>query len=92
MRVRKYIHRGQYLEAYAYYNKYVLEPLVDLLRLRYTPANADYYLIHISQHIPKDDTERLEYFAKVSSLEDMDERIPKAEAWFAELRRSLRSS
>jgi predicted nucleotidyltransferase len=50
IRAEKYVRRGQYLEAYAYYNRYVLEPLIDLLRLIYTPAYANYYLIHISQH------------------------------------------
>lgn len=88
-RVNKYVLRGQYLEAYAYYNRYVLEPLIDLLRIAYTPANADYYLIHISHHIPKDDLQKLEYFAKLSSLDDIAERIPQAEKWFYELLKRL---
>lgn len=85
MRVRKYVLRKQYLEAYAYYNRYVLEPLIDLLRIVYTPANTDYYLIHISHHIPDDDLKKLEYFAQLTSVEDIAERIPKAEKWFDEL-------
>lgn len=84
-RVKKYIRRGLYLEAYAYYNRYVFEPLVDLLRLIYTPANADYYLVHISHHIPDDKLKRLEYFAQINSLEAMEKRIPEAEDWFKEL-------
>lgn len=84
-RAEKYAHRGQYLEAYAYYNRYVLEPLVDLLRLIYTPAYADYYLIHISQHIPEAERERLEYFAQISSLDDIAVKIPQAGQWFDEL-------
>lgn len=88
-RVQKYVLRGQYLEAYAYYNRYVLEPLIDLLRITYTPVNANYYLIHISHHIPKDDLKKLEYFAQLSSLEDIAKRIPQAEKWFDELLESL---
>ena len=84
-RVQRYVMRGQYLEAYAFYNRYVLEPLIDLLRIIYTPANTDYYLIHISQHIPKESSQKLEYFAQLSSLEDIAERIPQAEKWFDEL-------
>jgi hypothetical protein len=87
-RVIKYVHRKQYLEAYAYYNRYVLEPLIDLLRLTYTPAHAYYYLIHISHHIPKIEAQKLEYFAKVSSLEDIQTKIPQAQEWFQELLRS----
>ncbi len=85
MRAEKYVCRGQYLEAYAYYNHYVLEPLIDLLRLIYTPAHVDYYLIHITQHIPVSERDRLEYFAKISTLDDMAKKIPKAGQWFDEL-------
>ena len=89
IRAEKYVRRGQYLEAYAYYNRYVLEPLIDLLRLIYTPAYANYYLIHISQHIPEVERERLEYFARISSLDNIEEKIPQAGRWFDELAERL---
>lgn len=82
IRAEKYVHRGQYLEAYAYYNRYVIEPLIDLLRLIYTPAYANYYLIHISQHIPVSERDRLEYFTRIGSLDDIAEKIPQAGQWF----------
>ncbi|MCL2159031.1 MAG: histidine phosphatase family protein [Oscillospiraceae bacterium] len=85
MRAEKYVRRGQYLEAYAYYNRYVLEPLIDLLRLIYTPAYADYHLIHISQHIPEAKRQQLEYFAKIGSLDEMAKKMPQAAKWFDEL-------
>jgi len=84
-RVKKYVHRGMYLEAYAYYNIYVLEPLIDMLRLIHTPSHAHYYLIHISQHITKSEVKKLEFFAKISSLKDIDEKMHLAETWFLEL-------
>jgi predicted nucleotidyltransferase len=89
VRAEKYVHRGQYLEAYAYYNRYVLEPLIDVLRLIYTPAHAHYYFVHISQHIPAQERERLEYFAQISSLDDILKKIPKAGEWFDELIKKL---
>lgn len=85
IRAEKYVRRGLYLEAYAYYNRYVLEPLVDILRLIYTPAYADWYMVHISGHIPADEKERLMYFAQISSLDDIAERITPAGNWFDEL-------
>jgi len=85
IRAEKYVRRGQYLEAYAYYNKYVLEPLIDLLRLIYTPVYANYYLLHISQHIPDAERKRLEYFAQIGSLDDIAAKIPQAGKWFDEL-------
>ena len=85
VRAEKYVRRGQYLEAYAYYNRYVLEPLTDILRLIYTPEYVDYGFCHISQHIPSGERERLEYFARIGSLDDIDEKIPQAAKWFDEL-------
>lgn len=84
-RAVKYVWRGQYLEAYAYYNRYVLEPLVDLLRLIYTPAHTEYYFVHITQHIPETERKKLEYFAQIGSISDISERIPQAAEWFDEL-------
>jgi len=90
-RAEKYVHRGQYLEAYAYYNRYVLEPIITMLRLIFTPAYSDYHLEHISQHIPEAEKQRLEYFAQLGSLEDILERIPLAGEWFDELDKILQS-
>ena len=85
MRVKKYILREQYLEAFDNYNCYVLQSLADVLRLIYTPAHAHYYLTHISRHIPASASERLAYFARIGSLHDMAERLPQAAQWFREL-------
>ena len=85
LRAEKYVRRGQYLEAYAYYNRYVLEPLIDLLRLIHTPEYAEHGFCHISQHIPEAERVRLEYFAQISSLDDIAERIQQAGEWFDEL-------
>jgi len=63
----------------------VLEPLIDLLRLIHTPAYANYYLVHISQHIPATERERLECFARIGSLDDITKRLPQAAEWFDEL-------
>ena len=84
-RVLKYIRRGLYLETYAYYNQYILNPLIDLLRVLYTPANTDYTLCHISHHIPADARVKLEWFAQIASLDDIEMRLEPARAWFNEL-------
>jgi len=84
-RVQKYVLRGQYAESCAYYNRYVAEPLVDLLRLIYTPAHADYGLVHISRHIPRHELEKLEYFLRISSLDEIAAKTKEAEIWFLEL-------
>lgn len=84
-RVLKYVRRNQYPEAYAYYNRYVVEPLVHLIRLIHTPSHADFYLIHISSHVPSDSIEKLESLLKVAGLRDIEENLVSARAWFDEL-------
>jgi hypothetical protein len=84
-RVIKYVYRKQYAEAYAYYNKYVVDPLINILRLNYTPAHADCYLVHISSHMPLEVVRKLENFLKIASLEDIEVNIPLAQKWFEEL-------
>ncbi len=88
-RVIKYVRRGQYPEAYAYYHRYVVEPLIDLLRLIHTPAHADYYLVHISQHIPQAECARLEEYLKAASLVEIEEKTETAQAWYAQLMAQL---
>ncbi|MCL1845332.1 MAG: hypothetical protein FWF77_05470 [Defluviitaleaceae bacterium] len=89
VRAEKYVRRGLYLEAHAYYFRYVFEPLVDLLRLIHTPAHSEYYLVHISRHIAQTDAARLEFFAQISSLDDIRRKIPLAGEWFDELLKKL---
>jgi len=90
-RVIRYVRRGQYLGAFAYYQRYVLEPLACLLRLIYTPAYADYGYSHASRHVPPEQVERLEYFARVSSLEEIEAKIPEAQSWFEQLLSKIRT-
>lgn len=89
LRVKKYIKRGTFSEAYAYYNKYVIEPLVMFLRLKYTPLYPYHYMLHISKHMPQDVIDRLEKLIKLTSLEEMEVAIVAAEKWYEELQQEL---
>ena len=91
-RVEKYILRGQYPEAFAYYQRYVVEPLVTMLRLRDTPAYYDYGLVHLSSHVSVQDRERIEYFLKVDGLEEIRKKMAEATLWFQELTDALPAS
>jgi hypothetical protein len=42
-------------------------------------------LIHISRHIPESERIKLEFFAQISSLDDMAKKLPQAGKWFDEL-------
>ena len=83
-KIKKYILRKKYLEAFAYYNKTVLEPLVELLRISHTPLIREYHLVHISDHLPKDMVGQVEKLYRITSLDDIAENLKQAENMFAE--------
>lgn len=82
-KVKKYISRNKYLEAFAYYNKNVLEPLVELLRICHTPLIREYYLVHISDHLPKEMVKEVENLYRINSVDDIGKNLKEAEKLFA---------
>jgi hypothetical protein len=88
-RVKKYVLRDQYPEAWIYYFKYVVEPLTALLRILYTPTKLGYHLVHISQHLPDDQTARLTRILQIGSLADIDRNLNAARDWYQDLRQAI---
>ena len=74
-RVKKYINRKQYLEAYSKYIDNIANPLVIITRLIYTPNHVDYELCHISSHLPKEVVVQLEKLYRVKTLEDITNNL-----------------
>ena len=83
-RIHKYLARGEFLEAFGYYEKFLLAPLIEVLRMRYTPLHPDYGIVHISRHLPASVRLRLERLYQVRSLADLADKVQEAEAWFGE--------
>lgn len=88
-RVTKYIKRNQYLEAYMKYMDNIVAPLIETVRLIYTPRHYDYALCHISRHLPAEIVMELEPFYQVTSLKDIDENLTKANLLFAKYEKKL---
>ena len=74
-RVKKYINRKQYLEAYSKYIDNIADPLVTIARLIYTPNHVDYGLCHISNHLPKEIVTQLEKLYQIKILEDITNNL-----------------
>ncbi len=81
-RVLKYVERERFLEAWACYQKFVLRPLVELVRLRYVPLRADHGLVHISDQVPEPIRRRLEYLHQIGSLGDIAAKARTADVLF----------
>ena len=82
-RAVKYTKRGFFLESLAYYHKYVLHPLVDVLRIIHTPFQPDCFLVHATRDFPAHVVSVLENLYGVRTVEDVAERIEQAEDLFA---------
>jgi len=88
--VEKEINRKHFLQSFAAYQKYILIPLVELIRLRYTPTKSGYHLSGISKdNIPVSITKRLEDLYKISSLEDIKKKMKKANKLYEEVRNGI---
>ncbi len=83
-RIEKYIRRGDFLEAFGYYHKWLLQPLIEVLRMRYTPLHPDYYIVHISHHLPSSILAQLENFFQIGSLAELAAKSKLAKALFDE--------
>lgn len=84
-KVEKYVKRGKFLEALVYYHKNVLQPLVELIRLKYTPLISEYHLVHISDHLPKELVAEIEELYKVASLQEIESNLDKAKELFEKM-------
>ena len=90
-RVTKYVKRGKFLEAVGYYHRYLLGPLIEVLRIRYTPLTVDYGVVHISDHLPGALVSELEDLFKVGTVEEISEKVVRASEIFEETARYLKS-
>ena len=83
-RVEKYLSRGNFLEAFGYYHKWLLMPLIEVLRMKYTPLHPDYYIVHISRHLPADVLAQLEDLVKFNSIAELELKSKAAVKLFEE--------
>jgi hypothetical protein len=78
VRVRKELRRGRFLEAFGAYHDLVLEPLVEALRLLYSPTKFSFGLKHVGADVPADVVERLEDLHIVANGEDIERKMATA--------------
>lgn len=82
VRVLTKVKRGDFLEALMYYNKWIIAPLVELLRIKYIPRKRGYHFKHIGRDLPKEVIGKLEKLSKIKSVEDIEYGIIEAEKLF----------
>lgn len=76
--VRKEIERRQFLGALGHYHRYVLEPLVEVLRLKHSPTKRNFYLKDVISDLPARLVPDLERYSRVHDLGDLEQLLPEA--------------
>lgn len=77
-RVKKYICRNQYMEAYMKYIENIAYPLVEIARLIYTPRHYSYGLCHINDHLPSEIVSELEKLFRINNFDDINNNLNNA--------------
>jgi hypothetical protein len=80
--VRRALARGELVEAHAFYVRFALTPLVDLLRIAHCPARHDFGLRYLDTDLPPGYAERLQ---ELLPGPDLDDRATRVFAWTDEL-------
>jgi hypothetical protein len=99
--VLKELNRGNDVEALSYYLSYVFRPLVEVLRMKYSPWHYRFFTTYIYYEMPADIVKRLQRLYFVSDGDALRKCREEAETWFweaiesinlQELRKKLESS
>lgn len=73
--IRKEITRRQFLEALHNYQFWLVEPVIELVRIKYTPLKITYGLKHGTHDLPKEVVAQIESLYLIKSLEDLSNKI-----------------
>ena len=87
----KEISRGNWLEALAFYQGYTLRPLVEALRMKYSPHHYNFHTRYIHYELPAEVVTRLERLYYLPEPSRLASARQEAEAWFRELQAELRA-
>ncbi len=87
--VEKEVNRGHALEAWTLYQRLILEPLLEVLRMRHGPLHYGFRERYIYAELPPNVLVRLEHLAFVRDAEDVRAKYEEARRWFDEVSRSI---
>jgi len=80
--VKKGISRNSFLETLSYYHSFVLEPLTELIRIRYQPTKRHFGLKHIERDLPYEIIRELENLYVINSITEISFKSQQANILF----------
>lgn len=82
--IEKELMRENYLDAFAYYLGFTLQPLVELLRIKHAPQFSGFGIRYLPIHLPKELAAQVEQLYFVKDGEDLKQKWKKAVEMFEE--------
>ena len=82
---KKELDRGNTIEAFAFFQGYVVTPLVELLRIQYDPTRYNFRSRHIHYDLPREVVARLEPFYYIKDTTDLMEKWVLGVQWIRQL-------
>ncbi|MEJ0072470.1 MAG: hypothetical protein WDN27_00005, partial [Candidatus Saccharibacteria bacterium] len=82
--VVKEITRQQFLEALHNYQFWLVEPVIELARIKYSPLKITYGLKHGTRDLPEDTVKEIESLYIIKSLNDLSNKIEDVKAMVKE--------
>ena len=76
--VRKPLRRGHRLDAFARYQRSLIQPLCELMRIEHDPDRFDYGFRYLDRDLPQDERTLLESLAFIGATDDLDAAIDDA--------------
>jgi hypothetical protein len=87
----KNVLRGKFIEAFYYYLRYVVEPIIELSRIKHCPDKlGSLGFKHIEEDLPKAVVRSIEHYYKASSLKELETKSQSAKKHFNKLIKELK--
>lgn len=89
--VKKELNRANYIEAIAFYQGVSINPLLEALRIKYSPFRYSFKTRYVYYDLPEDVVKRLHSFYFVKDHKDLEKKHKEIETWFNEIINELKT-
>ena len=88
--IEKELNRKNHIEALAFYQNFTLSPLVEVLRMKYSPYRYNFRARYVYYDLPKEVAEKLEWFYFITDSSDLRLKHKEIISWFNEIVEELK--
>lgn len=90
--VIKEIYRQNPMDAFAFYQRYTIGPLVEVLRMKFQPARYQFGMRYLYYDLPMETARELQELVFVYNLDDLEQKYTRTAAWFDQVWQELHNN